>query len=386
MRTDYNFYAIYFEATRVCNLNCPMCMTGSNEVSRVRASRARELDLDEIRERVLLPAKNLGVQAVAWSGGEFLLRKDALDLLRLTVELGYKASLCTNCESLDRDQLLAIKEATGGRATISVGINAIDDENNWSRDAEVARTLEVLDLCKEIGLDRHVIITIGKHNADSFQKTVDFLVKRRISYNRSPLVARGSGREHFSAGGFDRNDMEEKFHPSLRRHINGYVSYTPYFLSPELHDEVSGGARNRTVPQNPPIGCWCGNWLGITAEGSISVCPVLLDDLDGGNVRDKPLDELVASSKLFEDITDRTRLKGRCGRCRYQVTCGGCRAMAYYQTGDYMAEDPTCFFEPEDETTVSEHEAETNRRFKKYLMIARYSGQYVRPPKEETAE
>ena len=94
----------------------------------------------------------------------------------------------------------------------------------------------------------------------------------------------------------------------------------------------------------------------------------------------------MASSKLFEDITDRTRLKGRCGRCRYQTTCGGCRAMAYYQTGDYMAEDPTCFFEPEDETTVSEHEAETNRRFKKYLMIARYSGQYVRPPKEEPVE
>ncbi|MBW2234837.1 MAG: radical SAM protein, partial [Deltaproteobacteria bacterium] len=97
MATGYNFYAIYFEATRLCNLRCPMCMTGSNEVSRVRASRARELDLDEIRERVLLPAKKLGVQAVAWSGGEFLLRKDALDLLRLTVELGYKASLCTNC-------------------------------------------------------------------------------------------------------------------------------------------------------------------------------------------------------------------------------------------------------------------------------------------------
>ena len=38
------------------------------------------------------------------------------------------------------------------------------------------------------------------------QKTVDFLVKRRVSYNRLPLVARGSGREHFSAAGFDRKD------------------------------------------------------------------------------------------------------------------------------------------------------------------------------------
>ena len=36
-----------------------------------------------------------------------------------------------------------------------------------------------------------------------------------------------------------------------------------------------------------------------------------------------------------------------------------------------MGEDPTCFFEPEDETTVSEHEAETNRMFKRYAFMVR---------------
>ena len=35
LATDYRFYAIYFEATRRCNLQCPMCMTGSNEVTRL---------------------------------------------------------------------------------------------------------------------------------------------------------------------------------------------------------------------------------------------------------------------------------------------------------------------------------------------------------------
>jgi hypothetical protein len=44
-----------------------------------------------------------------------------------------------------------------------------------------------------------------------------------------------------------------------------------------------------------------------------------------------------------------------------------------------MEEDPTCFFDPVDQTTVSEHEEETNRFFKKYLMIARYVGLYKRP-------
>ena len=378
-RQPLTFPAIYFEATRRCNLRCPMCMTESNDVARVRASRAQELSRDEIRDLILLPAKRLGVRAIGWSGGEFLLREDAMDLLALTVELGYQCKLCSNGELLTRRRLEAIKQATRGKVTIALGLNSIDAQNASTRDTAPDRTLEVLDLCDELKLDRHVIITIGKHNAESFPATVEYLVKRRISYNRAPLVARGSGFRDFDHQGCSREDLERRFHPTLRRHVNGYVSYTPFFLSPELHQQVSGGIRNGTVPHNPPIGCWVGTWLTINAEGEVSVCPVLLDVLSAGNVRRTPLDRLVNESELFATLLDRSRLKGRCGRCRYQYTCGGCRAMAYFHTGDVMEEDPTCFFDPADATTASEHEEETNRLFKKYLMVARYVGLYRRP-------
>jgi radical SAM protein with 4Fe4S-binding SPASM domain len=380
------FPAIYFEATRLCNLRCPMCMTASNLPPVVRASRKRELSYGEIRVRVLEPARRLGVMAVGWSGGEFLLREDALDLLRLTVRLGYECKVCSNAEALDRERLIALRDATRGRVTIAVGLNAIDEGNDWSRDAPADRTLEVLELCDELGIDRHVIVTIGKHNAASFERTVDYLVRRRISYNRSPLVARGSGAGRFDEMAFDRADLERSFHPALRRHVNGYVSYTPFFLSPELHARVSGGARNVTVPQNPPIGCWVGTWLAINAEGDVSLCPVLLDALTAGNVRDKPLDRLVAQSELFARVLDRGNLRGRCGRCRYQYTCGGCRAMAYFHGGDVLGEDPTCFFDPLTPGTRSEHEEETDRVFKKYLIVARHAGLYQRPSAPHRSE
>ncbi len=360
-----------------------MCMTSSNDAPRVRASRQRELSYDEIRDLVLQPARNLGVLAIGWSGGEFLLRKDAYDLLRLTVDLGYQCKICSNGELLSRERLQAIKDATRGKVTIALGLNSIDEQNANTRDATPDRTIEVLELCGELKIDRHVIVTIGKHNAATFERTIDYLVERRISYNRSPLVARGSGDEYFREHAFSREDLEEKFHPALRSHVNGYVSYTPFFLSPELHEQVSGGVRNGMVPHNPPIGCWVGTWLTLNAEGDVSVCPVLLDVLSAGNVREKPLDRLVNESELFATLLDRRQLKGKCGDCRYQFTCGGCRAMAYFHTGDYMESDPTCFFEPVDRSTVSEHEAETNRLFKKYLMVARHVGLYKRPPKED---
>ena len=376
---DYSFSMLYFEATRRCNLQCPMCMTSSNDPAVVRESFRRELDFDQIRDRVLIPAKNLQIKAVGWSGGEFLLRDDAYDLLRLTTDLGFRCNICTNCEVLDRETLIRIRDATDGNGTIAVGLNSLDPDNQETRDAEVEKTLDVIRMCEELGLDRHVIVTLGKYNTETFEKTIQYLVDRKISYNRSPLVPRGSGCAGWEEQRFTREDLKDKFHPTLRRHPNGYVSYTPYFLSPELHARYSGGAANNTVPQNPPIGCWCGNWLTLNAEGDVSVCPVLLDALSAGNVHDKPLDQIVRDSELFATITDRNKLKGRCGRCRYKMTCGGCRAMAYYYTGDYMGEDPTCFFEPVDESTVCEHEEETNRIFRQYLLVAAYSGFYELP-------
>jgi radical SAM protein with 4Fe4S-binding SPASM domain len=372
----YQFQVVYFEATRRCNLRCPMCMTGSNEPKKLRQSVRTELTLEEIRDRVLIPARRLGVHTIGWSGGEFLVRRDALDLLRLTVDLGYRCSVLSNCKKLTRARLERIRDVTRGQARIVVGLNALDEDNRQTRDSESDRTLQVLADCADLGLGRHVVITIGKYNTRSFERTVEFCVEHGVAFNRSPLVPRGSGSESFGPLAFDRNDLEKSFHPVLRRNPHGYVSYTPYFLSPELHARVSGGARNNTVPRNPSIGCWVGSWLTLNAEGDVSFCPVLLDALHAGNVREKPIDELVSSSELFAELTDRSRLKGRCGRCRYQYTCGGCRAMALYHTGDYMGEDPTCFFDPVDRSTVSEHEEQTNRVFMKYLLMARAAGAY----------
>jgi molybdenum cofactor biosynthesis enzyme MoaA len=61
---DFNFPALYFEATRLCNLQCPMCMTGSNDARKVREARRKQLNFEEIRELVLIPSQRLGVRAV----------------------------------------------------------------------------------------------------------------------------------------------------------------------------------------------------------------------------------------------------------------------------------------------------------------------------------
>ena len=57
-------------------------------------------------------------------------------------------------------------------------------------------------------------------------------------------------------------------------------------------------------------------------------------------------------SSSFRDLRDPDRLKGRCGRCEFREVCGGSRARAYALTCDYLAEDPSCIYQPEGESHV----------------------------------
>jgi radical SAM protein with 4Fe4S-binding SPASM domain len=373
MGHTYTFNNLFFEATRRCNLACPMCMASSNNVRFVEQSQAEELTTSEIEEHVLATVRDIGVETITWSGGEFILRPDAVDLVGMASDYGYSSIIATNGTRMNRETLRELSKAADGSLVVAVGINSIDRENAQTRDADCDVALEVLDLCEELDIRRNVVVTVGQHNMATLDATLDWLEEKGIPYNRSPFTARGSGKEYWDRLRFTRKDMEDVIHPALRKHPLGYISYTPFFLAPEVHDRFAQGAKNVTVPQNPSIGCWCGTWLALSAEGDVSPCAILLDDVVCGNVREQTFQEIIDTNPLFQRILDREQLQGKCGRCRYKFTCGGCRAMAYYEHGDVMAEDPTCFFEPEDESTVSEHEAETNKMFKRYAFMVRYA-------------
>lgn len=357
-------------------------MTGSNVSETVARSKERELTGEEIVNLILKPGREFGAYHIQYGGGEFLLRNDALDLIKQSLEIGYEPRVLTNGILITEDMIAELRRISGGNLVLVFGINSIADgkTNYGTRNADLDVTLKALELCKKYRIKRHVVVNVGKFNRHDLETTFQWLEANKISFNRSPFSARMSGKKEFGRMAFARHDMQRWIHPALVKRVNGYLSYTPFFLSPELHAEVSGNETwNVTVPQNPCIGCWVGTWLSINAEGDVSPCVLLNDNIVCGNVRMKPLHDIIRESHVFNEILDRHRLKGKCGRCRYKLTCGGCRAIAFYHSGDYMAEDPTCFFEPEDETSVCEFESKTNSMFLKYLRVASRSGMYKVP-------
>jgi len=80
----------------------------------------------------------------------------------------------------------------------------------------------------------------------------------------------------------------------------------------------------------------------IKANGDVWPCPFV--EVSAGNVRQSPFDRIWAESEVFHALRDRENtLKGRCGECSYRTICGGCRGRAMACSGDFLAEDPSCF-------------------------------------------
>jgi radical SAM protein len=68
--------------------------------------------------------------------------------------------------------------------------------------------------------------------------------------------------------------------------------------------------------------------------------------ISAGNVREGSLVDIYCTSPLFRALRDSSRYGGRCGRCEFVSVCGGSRSRAYAMTGDPLAEEPFCTYEP----------------------------------------
>jgi len=65
-----------------------------------------------------------------------------------------------------------------------------------------------------------------------------------------------------------------------------------------------------------------------------------------GNVKNDSLTSIYRDSAELRTLRDMDQLGGKCGRCEFRWVCGGSRARAAAVTGNMMAEEPLCGYEP----------------------------------------
>jgi len=322
---------------------------------RATPAQKQELSTDEAKRLVLDELKAICPKgAVSFSGGEILQRPDHLELIAHNARNGLYTFVNTSGSGLDSSRLKRLKSAAAGHLTMGFSLDSVDEDiQKRCRSGNRERLEYLLRTCAEHDVPSFVLLTVSRQNLRTLKSTMDWLLARKIAVIRSPFVPRGAAAKarHLC---FDRNDMGGQIHPALRDNPLSYVSYTPFFAAPNATHLTLGG-RGLSLGN---LGCQAGRtFIGINAEGDVAPCVHLLDSpVCCGNVRDQPLSRIFAESDIMRTLRRPRPVKGKCERCRYGDSCRGCRSLAYYHTGDYLAEDPSCFFEPENIETRSPHE------------------------------
>jgi len=81
--------------------------------------------------------------------------------------------------------------------------------------------------------------------------------------------------------------------------------------------------------------------LCIMPEGNVFPCrrfPVSI-----GNLLQTSLKQIWEESDILGKLREKDNLKGKCGTCEME-DCRGCRSLAFALTGDYLGEDPHCWY------------------------------------------
>ena len=78
--------------------------------------------------------------------------------------------------------------------------------------------------------------------------------------------------------------------------------------------------------------------------------------IHAGNIRQQPLADIYRNAPIFKALRDTGRLQGKCGACEYKEICGGSRARAYALTGDPLAQEPCCTYQPKNWRPVADTE------------------------------
>lgn len=357
-------FIVIWETTRACALACVHCRAEA-----IPQRHPDELTTGEGRallDRVV--AFGQPAPLVVLTGGDPLRRPDIEELVAHGTERGLSVSLTpSGTAAVTERRLAALKDA--GLARLAVSLDGASAETHDAfrrvrgshgftmRILERARALSLpfqlnTTVCRETvdelpGLARQVeelgavlwalffLIPVGRAQAeqaltaDAIERVLEWAAELAA---RVPFGIKTTEAPHYHRVLAQRLASTPASPPADRREADPPGASAPRGKRPDLV-----GRAGRAVTDG-------NGFVFIDHLGEI--CPSGFLPMSAGNVRRDDLVTVYRESPLFLGLRDPERLGGRCGRCEYRASCGGSRARAWAATGDPLAEDPGCAWQP----------------------------------------
>jgi len=352
---------VFWEATRACLLACRHC-----RASATTQAPPGELSTEEghaLIEQVVGFGRPYPILVL--TGGDCLLRPDLFHLVEHATSLGVPVCLSPSVTPL-LDAAMIARIARSGVRAVSVSLDGCRPQTHDGVRGIAGHfdaTVAAIGQLAASGITVQVNTTVMDGNVDDLPGVatlvaqsgahiweVFFLVQVGRGAAASPVSATvHEDLCHFlydaSSYGFIVRTVEAPF---FRRVVAARRAGEPapasalyHRLSAKLVGSLGPGTGHpsaHTAPTRDGKGI-----VFIAHDGD--VYPAGFLPLGLGNVRTRPLHEIYRDDPLLKSIRA-ARFTGRCGRCEYADLCGGSRARAYAATGDPLAEDPACPYQP----------------------------------------
>lgn len=360
--TQRPFLAIW-ETTKACDLACVHCRASADPVVS-----PEELNTEEAKD-LINQVHDMGTPILIFSGGDCLKRPDLEELIAYGKKLRLRiGAIPAVTPLLTVERLSGLKKAGLDQVAFSLDASTPELHDSFRRTAGVfKKTLSAIKAANQIGLPVQVNSLINLHNTFQWDDLLDLIQDLGVVFWEVFFlvpVGRGSELPIISADMFEK--AFEKLY-KLTQRVNFIIKiteaphYRRFFIEQEMKklglDPTSDGAWS-TLPEYMRRPHGPNGSIGLASQGVNSgkgflfvshkgeVYPSGFLPIAAGNVRRYPLKEIYRNSPLFTRLRDSSLLKGRCGKCPYKEICGGSRSRAWAITGDYLAEDPCCAYEP----------------------------------------
>ncbi len=338
---------VAWETTRNCNLACVHC-----RASATCGPYEGELDtrtslrlLDEIAE--------VAKPIIILTGGEPLLRDDIFELARHGTDLGLRMVMACNGTFIDTATARKMKDVGIKRISVSLDGSTADIHDTFRGvPGAFEGALRGLENAKKAGIEFQINTTITKANLKQIPKILDLAVTLgAVAHHIFLLVPTGRGK-YILDKAIDATEYEETlnwfYDQREKTPLQLKATCAPHYyriLRQRAHEEGKKITFQSHGLDAVTRGCLGGiGFCFVSHTGIVQPCGFL--DLNCGDVTKTGFGEIWHRSEIFRNLRDYEKLSGKCGPCEYKRVCGGCRARAYEATGDYMAEEPLCNYQP----------------------------------------
>jgi pyrroloquinoline quinone biosynthesis protein E len=352
-------FGLLAELTYRCPLACAYC---SNPLE--LAAYDDELSTADW-QRVFTEAAEMGVLQCHLSGGEPLLRRDLVDLVRTAAELGMYTNLVTSAIGLSRPRAEALKEAGLDHVQVSVQADESATSDRIAGIPSFERKLKAAAVVKDLGWPLTVNVVLHRQNIDRIAEIValvEELDADRVELANTQYYGWAWRNRAALLPGRDQLARAEEVVRDARARLGGRMEIV--HVLPDYYSEYP----------KPCMGGWASRQLTVAPNGDALPCPAAQTlPLPRASVREYSLETIWDDSLIFSAFRGTDWMQDPCRTCeRRELDFGGCRCQAFQLTGDATRTDPVCRLSP-DHGLVTEavEKANTGSRPVNELLVPR---------------